>query len=206
MLLAQATTVRDTSVQPVYISTGLAWEQQERETAVRFAASLPRVRPVATLTVDMRDVYAGSHWAVRGDAPGFDTADTDVYLEGRNIILLAKVAVYMARIGSSRVWMGPLADNPFPDGNRAFFDAMQHALTLGLGKPIAVETPFASIHKADVIRLGQSLGVDFKLTMSCMQPEKGRHCGRCSKCRERRDGFNETGIPDPTSYASPPLR
>jgi 7-cyano-7-deazaguanine synthase len=206
VLLAQAATIRDSDVQPVYVSTGLAWEQQEREFAVRFAASLPRVRPVAALTVDMRDVYAASHWAVRGEAPGFDTADSDVYLEGRNIVLLSKVAVYMAAIGSTRVWQGTLSDNPFPDGNRTFFDAMQHALTLGLGKTIVVETPFASIHKAHVIRLGQSLGVKFELTMSCMQPEEGRHCGRCSKCRERRDAFVEAGVADPTEYASRPPR
>jgi 7-cyano-7-deazaguanine synthase len=77
---------------------------------------------------------------------------------------------------------------------------------VGLGKTIVVETPFASIHKAEVIRLGQSLGVDFSVTLSCMQPEGGRHCGRCSKCRERRDAFIEAGVADPTDYATQPLR
>jgi 7-cyano-7-deazaguanine synthase len=206
VLLAQAATVRDTHVQPVYVSTGLAWEAEERAAAARFAASLPGLRPLAILAVEMRDVYAASHWAVRGEAPDFDSADSEVYIEGRNIILLAKVAVYMAAIGSTRVWQGTLACNPFPDGNRTFFDSMQHSLTLGLAKTIVVETPFASIHKPEVIRLGQSLGVDFTLTLSCMQPEGGVHCGKCSKCRERRDAFNEAGVADPTSYATPPLR
>ena len=206
MLLAQAATLPDTQVQPVYVSTGLAWESQEREAAHRFAASLPRVRPMTELTVDMRDVYAASHWAVRGEAPGFDTADSEVYLEGRNVILLSKVAVFMAAIGSTRVWQGTLACNPFPDGNRVFFDAMQRALTLGLGTTIVVETPFASMHKAEVIRLGQTLGVKFELSLSCMQPEAGRHCGRCSKCRERRDAFIEAGVEDPTDYATRPIR
>src|SRR5687768_6369075 len=115
VLLAQAAALPDTQVQPVYVSTGLAWEAQERAAARRFAASLPRVRPMTELTVDMRDVYAASHWAIRGEAPGFDTADSDVYLEGRNVILLSKVAVFMAAVGSTRVWQGTLSDNPFPD-------------------------------------------------------------------------------------------
>ena len=56
------------------------------------------------------------------------------------------------------------------------------------------------MHKADVIRLGESLGVPFELTLSCMQPVNGLHCGRCSKCRERRDAFVEAGVEDPTDY------
>ena len=193
-------------VQPVYISTGLVWETQEHQAAARFAASLENTRGIVTLTMDMRDVYPASHWALRGEAPAFDTPDTDVYLEGRNVVLLSKAATYMASIGSSRVWLGTLSDNPFPDGNRTFFDAMQRALSIGLGRDIVVETPFAAMHKADVIRLGASLGVKFERTLSCMQPEDGLHCGRCSKCRERRDAFSEAGIEDPADYANPPVR
>jgi 7-cyano-7-deazaguanine synthase len=206
VLLAQAAADRSTRVQPVYVSTGLKWELDEVHVATRFAASLENVRALVTLTVEMRDVYPAAHWAIRGEAPAFDTPDTDVYLEGRNIVLLSKVAVYMASVGSDRVRLGTLADNPFPDGNRPFFDAMQHALSTGLGREIVVETPFATMHKADVIRLGASLGVKFQLTLSCMQPDQERHCGRCSKCRERRDAFNEAGIDDPADYANPPQR
>ena len=193
-------------MQPLYVSTGLAWEESERAAAGRFLTSLPPMRPMAALTVDMRDVYPASHWAVRGEAPGFDTPDTDVYLEGRNIILLSKAAVYMARIGSTRVMLGSLAHNPFPDASRTFFDALQHALALGLAHPLVVETPFAAMSKAEVIRLGEALGVNFALTLSCMQPVAGGHCGRCSKCRERRDAFNEAGVRDPTPYAAAPPR
>jgi 7-cyano-7-deazaguanine synthase len=56
--------------------------------------------------------------------------------------------------------------------------------------------------KAEVIRLGRSLGVPLELTLSCMQAVDGRHCGRCSKCRERMDGFREAGGSDPTPYAA----
>ena len=62
------------------------------------------------------------------------------------------------------------------------------------------------MHKADVMTLGASLGVPFALTLSCMQPVEGEHCGRCSKCRERRDGFLEAGIEDPTVYRTRPER
>lgn len=154
----------------------------------------------------MRDVYPATHWAVRGEAPAFDTPDTDVYLEGRNVILLSKAAVYMARIGSPRVMLGTLSHNPFPDASPEFFDAIQRALSVGLAHPITIERPFAGMSKADVIRLGERLKVRFELTLSCMQPVAGTHCGKCSKCRERRDAFLDAKIPDPTIYASAPPR
>ena len=85
------------------------------------------------LTVDMTDIYPSTHWAVRGEAPAFDTPDTDVYLEGRNLILLSKAAVYMARTGSTRAQIGLLAGNPFPDSTPEFFESMERALSTGLG-------------------------------------------------------------------------
>lgn len=205
VLLAHAS-ASHSSLQPVYVRTGLAWEQSEQAVAAQFVASLPAVRPMTTLTVDMRDVYPATHWAVRGEAPAFDTPDTDVYLEGRNVILLSKAAVYMARIGSPRVMLGTLSHNPFPDASPEFFDAIQRALSVGLAHPIAIERPFAGMSKADVIKLGERLKVRFELTLSCMQPVATTHCGTCSKCRERRDAFLEAKIPDPTIYASAPLR
>ena len=112
----------------------------------------------------------------------------------------------MARTGLTRALLGPLAGNPFPDATPEFFTAMARALSLGLDSSIRIETPLAAMHKADVIRLGASLGVPFELTLSCMEPKAGLHCGRCSKCRERRDGFLEAQIPDPTRYREPPKR
>lgn len=204
-----ANAARRTAVQPIYVSVGLAWERDELAAATRLFASGAlgnHIRPLASLRFDMQDVYPASHWAIRGDAPGFDTPDEDVYLEGRNIVLLAKAAVFMARARISRVMLGPLAGNPFPDASDAFFRAMERALSLGLAWTVRIETPLAGMHKADVIRLGHSLGVPFDATLSCMQPQGGLHCGRCSKCRERRDGFLEAGIEDPTRYATVPAR
>jgi 7-cyano-7-deazaguanine synthase len=192
-------------VQPIYVSAGLAWEREELSAAGRLLGSGsygPQILPLAALQLDMRDVYPPSHWAVRGDPPAFDTPDEDVYIEGRNVVLLSKAAVYMARAGISRVMIGPLAGNPFPDATPAFFEAMGRALSLGLACPIRIEAPLVSMQKADVIRLGRALGVPLALTLSCMQGRDGRHCGRCSKCRERMDGFRAAGEVDPTEYAS----
>jgi 7-cyano-7-deazaguanine synthase len=206
VLLAEALT--GGLAHPIYVRTGLAWEDQEIDAAKRLL-SAPLYRSaaaMATLTVDMRDVYPASHWAVRGEAPGFDTPDEDVYLDGRNIVLLSKVSVYMARNRLSRVLLGPLAGNPFPDATPQFFDTMAQALSVGLAWQVAIETPLAQMHKADVITRGAALGVPFELTLSCMQPVEGVHCGRCSKCRERRDGFLEAEVADPTGYLTRPER
>jgi 7-cyano-7-deazaguanine synthase len=203
VLLAEAAARDVAAVRPIYVSAGLAWEREERAAAARLldsGAYGSRVLPLVALSVDMRDVYPPGHWAVRGEAPAFDTPDEDVYLEGRNIVLLSKAAVYMAREGLSRVLIGPLAGNPFPDATPAFFGAMAGALSIGLAAAIAIEAPFATLHKAEVVALGRSLGVPLELTLSCMQPQNGVHCGRCSKCRERRDGFREAGVEDPTKY------
>ena len=196
-------------VQPLYVSVGLAWEEQERAAAEHLSdrgVTAGRIRPLVSLRIDMRDVYPASHWAVRGEAPAFDTPDEDVYIEGRNIVLLSKAAVFMTRAGIERIMIGSLAGNPFPDASGEFFLAMAKALSTGLAAPIRIEAPFSGKHKADVIRLGHSLGVRLQATLSCMQPQQGLHCGRCSKCRERRDGFREAGVEDPTRYVVTPQR
>lgn len=219
VLLADVVAARGpATVRAFYISVGFAWEAEERAMVARLFASAPfagAIEPPVELRFDMRDVFPSSHWAVRGEPPAFDTPDEDVYLDGRNLILLSKAAVYMARATagkaaapkhSTRLLLGTLADNPFPDATPAFFESMARALSLGLGAPIAIEAPFASMHKSDVIRRGLELGVPLDLTLSCMQPKDGLHCGRCSKCRERRDGFREAGVDDPTSYRHTPIR
>jgi 7-cyano-7-deazaguanine synthase len=207
VLIADA--VQQSRVQPLYVSVGFAWEAEERAMASRFL-SYPsieaQVNPMAHLQFDMRDVFTSAHWAVRGDPPAFDTPDEDVFIDGRNVILLSKAAVFMARAGISRVLMGPLAANPFPDATPEFFEAMARALSLGLAHPIEIEAPFSTLHKAEVIRKGVALNVPLELTLSCMQPAGGLHCGRCSKCRERRDAFSEAGVDDPTLYQQVPLR
>lgn len=216
VLLADALARRGNgeTVQALHVSVGFAWEGEERAMASRLVATPPfagRIGPPVMLEFDMRDVFPGTHWAVKGTPPAFDTPDEDVFLDGRNVILTSKAAVFIARHArprhtSSRLLLGTLACNPFPDATPEFFAGQSRALSLGLDLPIAIEAPFAGMHKADVIRRGVELGLPFELTLSCMQPKEGMHCGQCSKCRERRDAFREAGVEDPTRYRQRPLR
>jgi 7-cyano-7-deazaguanine synthase len=213
-------------VQPIYVSVGLAWEDAERRMVTRFLESSAvkrvdgRVRPLVSLSVDMRDVYAASHWAIEGKPPAYHTPDEDVYLPGRNVILLGKAGVYCAAAHIGRIALGTLGHNPFPDATTEFRSAMANALSLGLAHELHIDAPYADVSKAEVIRRGAALGVPFDLTLSCMNPQtkRGRtpfssddpetgvrplfvtHCGVCSKCRERHDAFLEAGIADPTEY------
>lgn len=196
-------------VQPVYVSVGLAWESAELEVLDGLLARAPfdgRVLPLARLEFTMRDVYAPTHWAIRGTPPAYDTPDEDVYLVGRNVVLLSKAGVFCAQRRIGRIAIGPLAGNPFPDATVEFFETMAKALSLGLDRTLTIAAPFGDMHKAEVIRLGQTLGVPMELTLSCMNPQRGLHCGLCSKCRERRDAFTEASVIDRTKYVNPSPR
>jgi 7-cyano-7-deazaguanine synthase len=204
-----AAELRAGRVHPIYVSAGLAWEQEELRALDRLLGTSPftsRVAPLVRLAFSVEDLYPSSHWALRGEPPAFDTPDEDVYLTGRNVVLLSKAAIYCAQQRIPRIALGPLAGNPFPDATPEFFQAMARALSLGLAHGLEVATPFADMHKADVVRLGVELAVPLELTLSCMNPRDGLHCGQCSKCRERRDAFAEAGVADSTRYAVKPLR
>ena len=203
-----AVEARNGRVHPIYVSCGLAWEAQELEAVDRLLATpaFDGVSPIARLTFPARDLYPSTHWALTGHPPAFDTPDEDVYLAGRNVMLLSKAAIHCARNSVHRIALATLANNPFPDATPEFFAALGRALSLGLDHEIEVATPFASLHKNDVVKLGVELGVPLALTLSCMNPQAGKHCGLCSKCRERRDAFHEAEVEDRTEYATAPLR
>lgn len=193
---------------PVYVRSGLAWESAELEMLARLITSpvYSGLKPLVVVDLPMADVYPADHWALTGNPPAYDTPDEDVYLIGRNLTLLAKAGIVAARSGASRIVLGPLAGNPFPDATPAFFASMAEALSRGLAHGLTVAAPFAALDKAQVIELGARLGVPFELTLSCMNPIQATHCGLCSKCRERRDAFAEAGVLDPTPYANPSPR
>lgn len=202
---------RQAAVLPVYVRVGLAWEPLEHEMVRQLVAhpALEGVMALETVEFTMRDVYAPSHWAIQGTPPAYDTPDEEVYLSGRNLVLLSKAGVVAAARGARRIALGPLGGNPFPDARPAFFSAMQDALSLGLDHAVEIAAPFLEWSKEDVIRRGLDLGVPFELTLSCMNPESAgrgglvpRHCGLCSKCRERRDAFAALGVADPAAYAA----
>jgi 7-cyano-7-deazaguanine synthase len=214
LLADEAAAGRDGRILPVYVSVGLSWEEGERRALELFLSSRRfgrEVRALVSLAVDMTDVYPSAHWARTGRPPGYDTPDEDVYLPGRNVVLLGKAGVFCAAAGVRRLLQGTLAGNPFPDATPAFREAMGRALSLGLAHGVTIEAPYAALSKADVIRRGAALGVPMHLTLSCMNPESAgggmpRHCGACSKCRERHEAFVEARLADPTAYVTPPPR
>jgi 7-cyano-7-deazaguanine synthase len=197
-------------VLPVYVSVGLAWEAAEIAMVERLLQApvfAGRVEPLTRAEFTMRDVYPPTHWAIRGQPPAYDTPDEDVYLTGRNLVLLTKAGVVAARHGAHRIALGPLAGNPFPDARPEFFASMSTSLSLGLDHAIEIATPFLDWQKEDVITRGVELRVPLELTLSCMNPAPGpAHCGLCSKCRERRDAFAQAGVSDPSVYAHRPPR
>jgi 7-cyano-7-deazaguanine synthase len=148
----------------------------------------------------MGEVY-GETWYSSGEGiPAYRDPDEAWEIPGRNILLLSKTAVWASLHSVNRISIGILSGNPFPDATLAFFDEMQAALSQGLASPIEILRPLAGMKKSDVIRLGSSLPLEY--TLSCARPERDLHCGTCGKCRERIEAFAESGIPDPTAYAS----
>jgi 7-cyano-7-deazaguanine synthase len=193
---------RGEEVQPIYIRFGLAWEGVEEEHLRRFLDSLPadcQARPLVALEFPVADVY-GAHWSVSGaEVPDENTADSAVYLPGRNLLLLAKSSVWCALNGFGVVSLGTLKGNPFADSGAEFFDGLASLASLALDRPLAVETPFAGFTKIEVLERGRDLALE--LTFSCIDPQGGEHCGRCNKCAERRRAFAVSGLADRTVYA-----
>jgi len=200
ILLAEE--AKTAEVYPIYVRCGLAWEQMEREALDGFLRTLNHlhVKPVTTLSAPIGAMY-GSHWSVSGGTvPGAEESDSSVYLPGRNILLISLAAVWCSTHDVSRIAIGSLAGNPFPDATPEFFEIFSAALSRGLGRGIQIEAPFRGLHKEELIRRSAKLPIEFTLT--CMAPDGGVHCGQCNKCRERQLAFQKAGVPDRTAYAA----
>ena len=187
-------------VHPIYLRFGLAWEPTEEAYLRRFLDTLtsPAPEPLVVLHTPIASVY-GTHWSVSGDeVPDERTADEAVYLPGRNLLLLAQPSVWCALHGVHTIALGTLKGNPFPDSSREFFDNFGALVQRGLGHALEVVTPFAELTKADVLELGRDLALQH--TFSCIDPQRGLHCGHCNKCAERRLAFATLQIDDVTEY------
>jgi 7-cyano-7-deazaguanine synthase len=201
VLVAEAARVRP-AVFPLYVRTGLAWEGVERRYLARFLAAVrtPALRPLVTLDQPVADLY-GDHWSLTGvGVPAAGTPDEDVFLPGRNVLLLAKPLLWCHLHGVPEIAMAPLAVNPFPDATPEFFADFAAAVGAAVRGSVRVARPYSALHKTDVIRRGAAFPLDH--TFSCIRPAADLHCGACSKCHERRVAFREAGVTDPTEYAA----
>ena len=142
-----------------------------------------------------------------GEAPSAGVPVT--YVPARNMVFLSVAAGLAEVVGARDIYIGVNAVDysGYPDCRRPFIDAFEHIAALGTkagteGRGVHVRTPLVTLSKADIIREGARLGVDFSLTTSCYDPdERGLACGSCDSCRIRARGFAEAGVPDPTRYA-----
>lgn len=130
------------------------------------------------------------------------------YVPARNTIFLACALGYAEVIGSQHIYIGVNAVDysGYPDCRPAFIRAFEYLANLATraaveGNLVSIHAPLIELSKADIIRRGIELGVDYAPTVSCYQPDaQGRACGRCESCKLRRRGFEEAGVSDPTGY------
>lgn len=119
----------------------------------------------------------------------------------RNGIMLSIAAGLAESRGIGHVVLGMHGGDHFiyPDCRPGFVEKMAAAVRAGTGGAVRFEAPFVDMTKADIVRLGAELGVDFKDTYSCYKGGE-KHCGRCGTCVERKEAFKLAGVEDPTEY------
>jgi 7-cyano-7-deazaguanine synthase len=180
----------------------------ELEAAARIASALGAVEH-RTARVNL-GVFGGS--ALTDDSIAVPRAPSEgipvTYVPARNTVFLALALAHAEVTGSDAIFTGANAVDysGYPDCRPEFIRAFETLANVATkraveGSPIAIETPIIDLTKADIVRLGHSLGVDYSMTISCYNAdEEGRACGECDSCRFRREGFKAAGIADPTRY------
>lgn len=141
--------------------------------------------------------------------PGVPSAGIPVtYVPARNTMLLAMALAWGEALGARDIYYGANAIDysGYPDCRPAFVEAFEHLANVATkagveGARFRIHAPLIAMSKADIIRTGTRLGVDYGLTLSCYQPSAaGEACGQCDSCRLRAQGFASAGIADPTRY------
>lgn len=131
------------------------------------------------------------------------------YVPARNTVFLALALAWAEVLSSSDIFIGVNAVDysGYPDCRPEFIEAFEHMAHLATkagveGRAqVRIHTPLSQLSKSEIIRLGQTLAVDFRLTHSCYDPgENGRPCGLCDSCRLRLKGFREASLEDPLNY------
>lgn len=162
---------------------------------------------------DMRSI-GGSALTGEGDVPKARSSDEIgrgipvTYVPARNTIFLSFGLAWAERISARHIFIGvnALDFSGYPDCRPEYIQAFQRVAALGTktgvqGHPVQIHTPLILQTKAEIIRRGCSLGVDFSMTHSCYDPPADwPACGRCDSCLLRRKGFAEAGLADPLPY------
>ena len=132
-----------------------------------------------------------------------DGAPVDTYVPFRNGLFLSSAAAIALSHGCKVILYGAHADdaagNAYPDTSKEFNTAMSSAIEIGSGNELKIEAPFITASKADVVRIGNDIGVPFELTWSCYEGGE-KACGLCATCRDRIRAFEQNGLTDPIPY------
>jgi 7-cyano-7-deazaguanine synthase len=131
------------------------------------------------------------------------------YVPARNTLLLSLALGWAEVVGAADIFVGVNAVDysGYPDCRPAFIEAFEHLARLATkagveGVPFRIQAPLIAMSKAEIIRAGSELGVDFSMTVSCYQADaNGAACGKCDSCRLRAAGFAAAQLADPTQYA-----
>ena len=140
---------------------------------------------------------------------GVTTGIPVTYVPARNTIMLSFALAWAEVLGAQHIFFGANAVDysGYPDCRPEFmraFEALANLATRAAveGAPLRLHTPIIDLSKAEIIRRGVALGVDYAMTVSCYQAgDDGRACGVCDACRLRKTGFEAAGVADPTRYA-----
>jgi len=181
----------------------------ELAAARRVAGSLGAVDH-RVMNIDLA-ALGGSALTDRGIAvpEGPTTGIPVTYVPARNTVFLSLALAWSEVLGAHDIFIGVNAVDysGYPDCRPEFIEAFERLANLATragvedGERLRIRAPLVSLSKADIIRRGLDLGVDYSLTVSCYQADDaGRACGRCDACRLRREGFAAAGVPDPTPY------
>lgn len=185
---------------------------QRHRSELRAAENVARSMS-ATLKVIKLDLraFGGSALTDDIDVPEEEGEGIPVtYVPARNTIMLSLALAWAEVLGSGDIFIGVNAVDysGYPDCRPEFINAYEEMANLAtkagvIGNRLAIHTPLIDLSKADIIKQGTALGVDYALTVSCYQAnEDGEACGVCDSCRIRAAGFAAAGISDPTRYKS----
>ncbi len=181
----------------------------ELDAAARIAANLGAVKHLV-VPIDLRS-FGGSALTSNIDVPknGVGPGIPVTYVPARNTIFLAFALAWAEVLSCSDIFIGVNAIDysGYPDCRPEFIAAFEQMANLATKAGVEgrtrvhIYTPLIQLSKSEIIKLGRELGVDFRATHSCYDPdEHGRACGFCDSCRLRRKGFADAGLEDPVEY------